>query len=258
MTLIPTLTAVALMACACSVKEDRGDCPCWLKVIIDPFPGSGAIISAWEDRQVLQDLVEQDPGDSYEATVPRGIASVTCFRNTRGMDYRNGTILIAMGNEADSLYAHHTTVDCTGEEATDRVTLNKQFATVYMTFAADEGDDTPFPYDITVRGHVDGMDMSTLEPHAGDFEMSPARAGARLWQFRLPRQKDASLTIDLYRKEDGQKADTLPLGQYIEESGFDWNAESLEDIAVTVDFAKMGLEVRVTEWDADTVYDVTI
>ena len=258
MTLIPTLAAVVLMAGSCSIKEDRSECPCWLKVFIDPFPASGAVISAWNGSPVFLDMVEEgDWTDFYEATVPRGFLGVTCFRHIPSLDFRDGVILIGCGHEADSLYAHHATVDCTGETAIDRASLHKQFSTVYMSFK-DTGDGEDFPYDVKIRGGVDGMDMSTLEPHPGEFLFAPQEVAPLRWQFRVPRQKDSSLMLDLYRKGDGGLADSLPLGLYIAESGFDWEAESLEDIVITVDFAKADLEVTVSEWNADTVYDITI
>ena len=249
------LAAVMMMAGSCSIKEDRTVCPCWLKVILEPFPESGAVISAYGDRPLFSKMVmEEDYEGCYEAQVPRSFIGVTCFMHKEALSQKDGAVLIGKGEQADSLYAHHAVVDCTGEDAIDRATLHKQFATVYMTL----GQEKVLPYDVVIRGDVDGMDMYAFRPHEGAFEYRAKESAPAFFQFRIPRQKDASLTLELYRREDGVLADTLPLGQYIIDSGFDWEAESLEDIEIVVDFSKMEAQIRVSEWDADKVYDVTI
>lgn len=258
MTQITILLAVALATGSCSVKEERAECPCWLKVFIEPFPHDGAVISAYSTRQVLLDMVDADScEDYYEATVPRSYLGVSCHNLPASMTMKGNLVTITKGDQADSLYAHHAMVDCTGEEAVDRAKLHKQFATVYMTFE-NPGELESSPYRVMISGNVDGMDMASFEPHEGDFEYSPMETMPLFFQFRIPRQKDSSLSLDLYSKEDGSYVDSLPLGQYILDSGFDWKAESLEDIVITVNFAKIEIEVKVSEWDADKVYEVTI
>ena len=255
---IALLLAVVLTACACSVKEDRAECPCWLKVYIDPFPGGGAVVSAYDSGLIFSSaLGREDWSGYYEATVPREFVGVTCHNVLEGHKDSGSLYRIVTGNQADSLYAHHAMVDCTGEGAEDHARLHKQFATVYMTFE-NEGGEERCPYDVRISGNVNGMDMTTLSPHGGEFEYAPEELQPMFYQFRLPRQKDSSLSLCLYNKEDGELLDSLPLGEYIRTSGFDWNAEDLNDIVINVDFAKIGLEVNVQEWNAMEVYDVTI
>ena len=255
MTIITVLAAVMMTAGSCSVKEDRADCPCWLKVFIDPFPRSGAVITAVDSEPVFTDMVEEENYvDCYEATVPRRVLALSCFRYYPTLSMNGGDIIIPKGSQADSLYAHHAEVDCRCERAEYHAALDKQFATVYMTV----GQEKEFPYDIVIKGGVDGMDMYSFRPHEGAFEYCPKESAPAFFQFRLPRQKDGSLTLELYRKTDGVLLDTLPLGQYILDSGFDWEAESLEDIEILVDFSKMEPQIKVSEWKADKVYEITI
>lgn len=255
---ITAMAAVIVMACACSIKEDRTPCPCWLKVFIDPFPANGAVVSGFSSSMVFSESVGKKEYEGYyETTVPRTFLGVTCVSEAPSVDRAKGLALIPIGQQSDSLYAHHATVDCTGEDAEDHARLHKQFATVYMTFE-NSGDGSKCPYDVTVRGTVDGMNMNPFAPHEGDFEFSPEELQPMFFQYRIPRQKDASLVLELRNKDDGSIADTLPLGQQILDSGFDWGKESLEDIVITVNLGKIGIEVKVSEWKADKVYDVTI
>ena len=252
------MAAVMMMACACSIKEDRSPCPCWLKVFIEPFPENGAVVSAFSTSLVFSDHIDaKDIDGYYETTVPRAILGVTCVGDAPSVDRAKGLALIPKGQQSDSLYAHHAAVDCTGEEAEDHAKLNKQFATVYMTFE-NGGGSAKCPYDVIVRGKVDGMTLNPFEPHEGAFEFSPEELEPMFFQYRLPRQKDASLALDLKNRADGSIADTLPLGELIRESGYDWEKDSLEDIVITVDLGKIDIEVKVSEWKADKIYEVTI
>lgn len=252
------LIAVLLAAGSCSVKEERSECPCWLKVFIEPFPHEGAVVSAYATQQVFSARVDKESYEGcYEATVPRALLEVSCHNRPSSMLAKGSLVTIAKGDQSDSLYAHHAMVDCTGEEAVDRAKLCKQFATVYMTFE-NPGNAKTCPYDVRISGKVDGMDMASFSPHEGAFEYAPAETQPLFYQFRIPRQKDSTLSLDLYSKEDGSFVDSLPLGMYIKESGFDWQAESLEDIVIKVNFAKIEISVKVSEWDADKVYEVTI
>ena len=252
------ILAVALMAGSCSVKEERAECPCWLRVFIEPFPHGGAAVSAYTTAQVLHDKV--DAGDypgCWEASVPRAFIGVSCHNRPASMTMEGSLVTIPKGNQCDSLYAHHAVVDCTGEEAEDHARLCKQFATVYMSFE-DAGDGKGCPYDVRIRGDVDGMDMESFKPHEGAFEYAPAELQPLFYRFRVPRQRNDSLTLELYDRKEGRHLDSLPLGEYIRKSGFDWEAQSLDDIVITVNFSKIEIEIKVSGWDADKVYEVTI
>ena len=258
MTHIAMLLAVTLAACSCSVREDRADCPCWLKVFIEPFPKDGAVISAYSAAKVFSERVSAEQyGGCFETSVPRAFLGVSCHNSPESMMVSGSLVTIPEGEQCDSLYAHHAVVDCTGEEATDRARLCKQFATVYLTFENPDDADR-CPYGIRISGTIDGIDMQSFTPHEGAFRYTPAEQKPFFYCFRLPRQKDDALILELYSREDGTLVDSLSLGEHIRESGFDWQAESLDDIVITVNLSKAEVEISVSGWDADKVYDVTI
>ena len=248
--MLAAMTAALLSSC--SIKEDRTDCPCWLQVRPEPFPRKGAVISAQDGSAVLfrQTLFREDvPDGTFVRAVGKGIHTVTCRTRIPGRDDNAGAVLIPLGEQADSLYAHTATVDCTGETALDVAELHKQFATVHMLFVSDSPEKT-CPYWILVRGNVDGMDTSTLVPHEGAFEYRPAEVSPMYFQFRVPRQKDSSLEMDLHAKEDGRYLDTVHIGSLIEQTGFNWGAESLEDIMIRIDIGRADFSVEISEWQA--------
>lgn len=243
---------------SCSIKEDRSPCPCWLDIFFNGFPHEGVVIAGYSSDKVLHDMVSEDEfTDFVEYSVPRTLLSVSAFRVNPAISLDGKMVKIKKGDQADSLYAHQSYVDCRGECAVDTVTLHKQFATVYLTFENSEGESVN-SYDVVVRGNVSGIDITTLQPAEGEFEFKPKGNADGLYVFRLPRQKDSSIAIDLYRTDNGEFIDTIDAGTLIERSGYDWRARDLQDIVINVDFAKMGIDVSVRSWDSEEIYEVTI
>lgn len=242
---------------SCSIKEDRSPCPCWLDVFFDVFPAEGVSISAYDSHELFDHKINVEPESGFEEyEVPRTFVSLCAYRRLSGVNASSGKVIISKGNQSDSLYSHLSRVNCTGEFAEDTVKLHKQFATVYLTFENAEGaSDAYLP---KIKGKVCGLDLTSLDPINGDFEYMPDEPDNLIYQFRLPRQKDSSIQMELYKKSDGSFADTIELGRLIENSGYDWTAVDLKDIVVTVDFAKVEMEISVREWASEDIYDITI
>ena len=108
----------------------------------------------------------------------------------------------------DELFAELLHVDTDGEKAFAKVQLKKQFTTVTLDFKDAENGRTD--YDIIVKGNIQGTDYKTLEPKDGPFRCIPEAAPERGYQFRVPRQKDNSLTAELWSED--ALVDTIPVG----------------------------------------------
>ena len=72
----------------------------------------------------------------------------------------------------------------------------------------------------------------------------------------LPRQSDASLM--LYIDDGDTSVKAFALGQYIVSGGYDWTADDLEDISVSIDFAQTEVLVTVDGWESVYDYDVEL
>ncbi|MBQ2875254.1 MAG: hypothetical protein IJE85_08150, partial [Bacteroidales bacterium] len=72
----------------------------------------------------------------------------------------------------------------------------------------------------------------------------------------LPRQIDDSLVMEL--DNDTGILTRFALGEYIAESGYDWNAPDLEDIVIDLDFAVTHLTLVIQGWEKEYKYDVVI
>lgn len=251
------LAGLLILLQSCSLKEERSDCPCWLDVFFGNFPEEGLVLSAWQGEKLFKDDVTRDDfTDFYEKEVKRGLVSLSAYRNSGALSVSGDIISIQKGSQADSLYAYSSYVECFGEFAADTVHLYKQFATVFLQLK--NSADNVYPYWVRIIGNVSGTQVRDLSPVGGEFLFDPTLSETQGCTFRLPRQKDDSLILEFHNISDGSLADSINLGAQIASAGFDWGARSLNDIIIEIDFAKVGMEITVREWESEDIYDITI
>ena len=230
------LGLVALVSC--SVKEDRGDCPCYLTVDAE----RDVSVDGWFGTRSLFNV----NGGFVDRQVPRGIVDIVAS---------HGRFSVPEGQQMDSLFARRIPVDTDGESAYARVTLCKNFATIELDFK-DE-DDGRTDYDLLATGTISGVDVRSLNPVEGSFSFVPEpNTDGRGYAFRVPRQKDE--TLKLLLSKDGNIVETIDLGYLIAKTGFDWKAESLGDIAILCDLPAHTFTITVKDWDGPVIFNITI
>lgn len=230
------LGLVALVSC--SVKEERGDCPCYLTVDAERTVS----VDGWFGTRSLFNV----NGGFVDRQVPRGIVDIVAS---------HGRFSVPEGQQMDSLFARRIPVDTDGESAYARVTLCKNFATIELDFK-DE-DDGRTDYDLLATGTISGVDARSLNPVEGPFSFIPEpKTDGRGYAFRVPRQKDE--TLKLLLSKDGNTVETIDLGHLIAKTGFDWKAESLGDIAILCDLPAHTFTITVKEWEGPVTFDITI
>ena len=230
------LGLVALVSC--SVKEDRGDCPCYLTVDAERTVS----VDGWFGARSLFNV----NGGFVDRQVPRGIVDIVAS---------HGRFSVPEGQQMDSLFARRIPVDTDGESAYARVTLCKNFATIELDFK-DE-DDGRTNYDLLATGTISGVDVRSLNPVEGSFSFVPEpNTDGRGYAFRVPRQKDE--TLKLLLSKDGNIVETIDLGHLVAKTGFDWKAESLGDIAILCDLPAHTFTITVKEWEGPVTFEITI
>lgn len=230
------LGLVALVSC--SVKEDRGDCPCYLTVDAE----RAVSVDGWFGTRSLFNV----NGGFVDRQVPRGIVDIVAS---------HGRFSVPEGQQMDSLFARRIPVDTDGESAYARVTLCKNFATIELDFK-DE-DDGRTDYDLLATGTISGVDVRSLNPVEGSFSFVPEpNTDGRGYAFRVPRQKDE--TLKLLLSKDGNTVETIDLGHLVAKTGFDWKAESLGDIAILCDLPAHTFTITVKDWDGPVIFNITI
>ncbi len=236
--LIGLLGLVALASC--SVKEDRSDCPCWLTVRAS-YPQE--LVSAWFGTHTL---FEKHAGELVDYRVPRGIVELVAS---------TGDFTVPQGQQMAELFASVNKVNTVCEEMEVIPALHKQFARVDIDFK-DE-DDGRTGYDLLVTGTVVGANKRTLEPVEGVFCCVPEPVtDGRGYEFRIPRQKDESLKLEM--SYDSELIETIDLGYLIGKTGFDWKAENLGDVSILCDLPAHTFTITVMEWEGPVTFNITI
>ena len=209
----------------------------------------------------VTEAVKPDVG-ALEYEVPRGSVGVSAVAlgneipGQAGYDgiigYDGDEIRIPVGEQMDSLYRFFKMYHTRCESVLCDVDLHKEFCTVSFTLG-DEGYSSP--YDIEVWGNVAGVSAWDLMPVKGDFRYAPVQKNG-VYQVRVPRQEDYSL--EMVMLDDDDIVDSLPLGEYIARSGYDWTAEDLADVNVALDLEMQQVMITVSGWDGVVVMDIVI
>lgn len=232
------MLSMTVILASCSVKEDRSDCPCWLTVRADET----ASLSAWYGSYRI---LEDRKGGMEDYTVPRGIVELVASE---------GRFTVPEGEQMDSLFAQRVQLNTNAEFATHTVRLNKNFTTV--TVELKDTDDGRAGYELIVDGSVNGVDLRTLAPTPGPFHFKAEAAPEKGFRFRVPRQKDDFLQADLC--SEGAIVETIPVGELIAKTGFDWNKEDLGDVHILADLPAHSFTITVMEWEGPVTFNITI
>ena len=241
----------------CSVMENREPCPCYLDLdyseVLAEWPSDGPsgkievgvyrLSSDYSSVYLLSDCPS-----SEEKAVTRGMAEVVGVVHNRPARFllSDGTrIRWAAGHQIDSVYGHHSTVDCTGEEARCLLELHKQFHTVRISDGFDGA--MLHAYKLVVQGTTSGFDESDFSAIEGDYGFTvPEQEGVT--SFRIPRQLRDDLLLKCLRPEDDAVAFTFPLGRYLAATGYDKSALDLCDFDLKIDFRRSVAYIRIAGW----------
>lgn len=229
-----------LLACtSCSVKEDRSACPCILSLFTSEAAGKSVGVKVWNADGICVAEAETT-GPVLELEVPRGKLLVTAFSGLAACRLFDGVVSIPRGGQMDELCAWREEVDCSGEQASQILFLHKQWATVNLKLLNyPPGEAAPV---LKIEGEVSGYDLVNALPVGGGFVFRPALSGEGEVVFRLPRQREGELLMEIGRK-------VLSLGKLITGSGYDWEKTDLDDIYMLVDYLDFTVKIRIAEWE---------
>lgn len=251
------LAMIICLMSSCTIKEDRMECPCKLGVDCQYCSGKwqSVCFELWDIKTILSEEYGPEFTEIHYYDVRRGLWQATAYAGVEKFNVGEGTVIISQGSQSDKLFAFSASVDATGEDAMTRVVPHKQYAclTLDLSTYADPG----YSYDLEVVGDVCGLNLLDLTPVGGDFDYVMPYRRDGMYEVLVPRQKDASLQLLFWK--DGELIDTVQLGKLIVQAGYDWSAEDLEDVTVTICQNKTDIVVRVVDWDVcDTIEDCII
>lgn len=244
-----------LLCAGCSVKEDRGKCPCALVLDfseVDTAVIRSADLFVADDAGLLFEdtLIPADFRESYILKVPRKSVMLGIW-NADGLPSVGNGLAIPYGEDCPEVYFHTSVVDADAETVRETVRMHKNHCVMTVRIAWDE----PGLEGIVLIGNVNGYHSDGL-PSEGDFLYRLEQDGEGECRAVLPRQKDDSLVLEV---NDGSGvAKRFSLGEYIARSGYDWNEPDLKDITIELDIAFLQVHLTVQGWDMTHRFDIVI
>ena len=125
--LIPACLILLAANTACTIKEDRGPCPCFLQVsFTDPDATGEAELLGWDDDRLFRDRIRiEEARPVWTKPVRKGMLVLSACTGMDKSFPEGHQMRIPPGSQADSLYAWFEEVDATGDLAYARVSFRK-------------------------------------------------------------------------------------------------------------------------------------
>ncbi len=250
------MLAFVFITVSCSVKENRLFCPSWVRVVpaniqeglwktIDMYAfrnGKCEHLGIYDFQEFIHEGVD--------LPVMPGKVQFSGVVGWPGDWPVEEVLAIPYGEQApESLgFVKETVV---GDEELDfSASMHPLFANVFI-HVVGRGKD--YPWEMVMQGEVDGYELATLEPHKGNFASELDELNIQNFFVRVPRQMDESLHLSLFPKGEtkawsGDDVYSLPVGKMVAEGGYNWNADSLDDIYLKFDYASGRVEITVDDW----------
>ena len=257
-TAVPVLVAVLLFSTppGCSVKEDRNFCPCALRLYFRDPPRAAVLVASDTGSDVIRrDTVFLEGRDTAVWLRLEGNhADLAVYQPIDcGFSVREG-LRIPSGEAAPPLWLDAFSVPLTEEEVADTVCLHKEYC--FLEIRIKESGGVPaYPFRLCFRGNVGGVSR-TGDPVEGAFEVVREPDADGTVRICLPRQRDASLLLDITDGEN--RVRTFALGEYLEQSGYDWAALDLADQSMTLDFSRTAIRLEIGSWKRTYACEVVI
>lgn len=227
-----------LAVVSCSVKEDRSGCPCILSLYTSDAARKGVLAEVW-NKDFVRVAGGMTEGTGLDLEVPRGELVVTACSGLSSCGVFGGVVSIPGGGEMDELLSCRAEIDCSGEVASHILFLHKQYASVCVRIV--NFPEAPPYLPVRVLGNISGFDLRTGLPVPGEYSYLPPGLPDGSVEFRIPRQTDGSLVLQIAGRD-------LPIGEIIGRSGYDWNEADLDDIYVWLDYGKSTVKLWISDW----------
>ena len=247
---IRVITAILAGLCvlgACSIKEGRRECPCWVEVYLSECRPHTDLVQMvwWEEGGRSSAAVAAVSDDIYLREMPRSRIGYSAWCGVSALTKATAlALVIPEGEQADPVLSYSAELDARCESVRDTIRLRKQYCRVTMRFteASLMGDPEAT---VTVKGHWNGWTLGDWDPLRGAFRCAADRISGLEWTVMVPRQGDDSLELEAFAPG---VSGTLPLGVFLAAAGYDWGAYNLPDVVLDIDWVAWKIMITVQEW----------
>lgn len=263
--LLPVIAVFLMMpAVSCSVKEDRDRCPCFLTLDFSDISTADLLEKGFDSVDVLmagadgfavtESWTLNDFVKEYCVPVPRSGVDIMAVCRTGGTCSVEEGLMVNEGEECPELYMFSESFTPNSAEDRRQVVLHRNYCR--LSVCLKTMFDVPArPFRVMVVGNVNGYLLDGT-PKEGAFRYFSAPSSVGLCTCLIPRQKDDSMQLAVHFL-DSDEIRAFPVGEYIRESGYDWNSADLEDICVEMDFSRTGVTFSISKWKKTLSFDIT-
>lgn len=247
-----TLPLLIIFHLSCTVREDRDMCPCVLELVFAERDSTmlrdGVLVRVITETEKNETIVQQDTirirGDlSYKMSVAKGVSRIMCAWPISSVspDWAK-PIIVSNGRECPKLWSSHITADTGKDAAIVDASLHKNFCTIDLRLRGNKD------FRLEARGKICGygMEGELIEGSYSAQMRKDDESTMADWTVRVPRQHDNSLKLDIFPSDD--IARTFSIGNFIEQSGYDWTSPDLKDIRLEIDYTVTYVSFTIDNW----------
>ena len=267
------LFALMTVAISCStIEEDRKGCPCWYKIDFSQVDTQIEKLYLWffdqQGNPLLMDtLYSSRYGDIYEVELKRGTVGFHVWGNvlentTLESPHASEPFLKkGEGSQADPLYSYSKVLDTWREDGNDVVFVKREYADLDIVLKGGtvQGSGFWIKLDCGTSGrYIDGR---FLEEGISLVAETSADSNGYSAKFRLLRQKSLArlkMSVGSSEKAESYIIEDFPIGELMLGSGYDMDADNLQDIMVVVDVSAGRIILCTEDWKTVIYVDVRL
>lgn len=243
---------IVLNCLSCTVKPDRLECPSLLQLKMEGggesamqaflSQGSGAV-------SLLGSLQGQNGSAQGDFEIAKGQYALSVVSGLHDSVIEEDAVLSDPCGYIDELFVFASEFEASSELTRLEGCLHRQTCYLYLSVAKSSQEDWPFL--LRIRSGSIGICLKDLSPVRGTFTRVIHPLVGEHFRLCLPRQCDNALTLEFLEGSDSSESisDVIPLGEIIAQAGYDWTAEDLDDIHVSIDFSDVSVSAHVLPWD---------
>lgn len=262
--IIKTLLSVqlaALLACSCSIKEDRTLCPCTLNLDYTLIRADDRIADVENNimylgipSQTCSQIRIGDYPQGQSMVIARKDAFLSCYLGYSPERISSGRLFIPEGEDGDAFFSYHEELFIGPDTEDVYVTprLCNECTKIVVCFV--DNDSASEEYSLMAKSSTNGLDLSTGRPTAGKFTCNMPSFDGKSFSFNMPRQGSRDIVIDVLSARDSGFLYDIKLYEELDRASYDWNAESLPPLVViNIERQNVIIDVKIIDWD-EAVY----
>lgn len=248
------LVVLWILAVSCTILENRRDCPCQLDLDL-----SGESCGVYDTLAVMVRgasfvFEEEVPRSKFASLYPvmvaeRSVVSLAVVPKNFASLWKDGRCCAVVGKPFPALYSFHAKVDCAPSYQSQTVQIHKNHCILNLRFT------DPQDYDYVLRSNTAGIETGGSCAF-GEFFLPLFPDAAGECRACIPRQGDDSLVLEISDAVGVKRS--FALGNIIAQSGYDWAAEDLQDIFLTIDYSAMSVKLRLSLWDREIFVPIVV